>query len=91
MALVEFLKLSTMLFIQCHGTTSKLAASLALYKNGVCDNFQSILRLIMYDKWLHIFFRLCRLWPTHTREFSFNLGFMQNQKESVAMHAKHVL
>ena len=46
-ALVEFLKLSAMLLIQCHGTTSKLAASLALYKNGVCDNFQSILRLIM--------------------------------------------
>ena len=47
MALVEFLKLSAKLFIQCNGTISKLAASLALYKNGVGDNFQSILRLIM--------------------------------------------
>ena len=43
MALVDFLKLSAMLFIQCHGTNSKLSASLASNKTGVCDNLQSIL------------------------------------------------
>ena len=43
MALLNFLKLSAMLFIQCHGATSKLSASLASYKSGVCDNLQSIL------------------------------------------------
>lgn len=43
MALLDFLKLSAMLFIQCHDATSKLSASLASYKSGVCDNLQSIL------------------------------------------------
>lgn len=47
MALLEFLKLSAMLFIQCHDATSKLSASLASYKSGVCDNLQSILYQII--------------------------------------------
>ena len=43
MALVDFLKLSAMLFIQCNGASSKLSATLASHKSGVCDNLQSVL------------------------------------------------
>ena len=41
--LIEFLKLSAMLLIQFHSTSSKVSASLPSYKSGVCGISQSIL------------------------------------------------
>ena len=43
MALVDFLKLSSMLFIERRGASSKLSANLASYRCEVCDNLKSFL------------------------------------------------
>ena len=90
-ALVEFLKLSAMLLIQCHGRAPYYQQVWLHTRVEYVIIYKAFSFKLCYDKSFHIFFRLSRLWPTHTREFYLNVGFIQNQKESVAMRAKHII
>ena len=91
MALVEFLKLSAMLLIQCHGRAPYYQQVWLHTRVEYVIIYKAFSFKLCYDKSFNTFFRLRRLWPTHTREFSLKVGFIQNQKESVEMHAKHII